>query len=109
MHRTGQVGLTRAACIRIASLLSVGAIVGVLLLLVLPGKPTPTAAGLRQIPRSALPGLKTRLGIDRRPYPSEGFVLTGSLTGALVLSHTPNTLRVEIGTEYAATDTKRGM
>ena len=100
-YRGGDVGLSRAVVIRIAVALLAAAIIGVTILSVLPGKPTPTAAGLRQIPPSARTQLKIRLRADEHrfsedPIPS----FTGSLAGAVLLDRGGHTMRFEVSTRY---------
>ena len=98
------VGLSRTGPGKIWLAFVLAALVASILLLTLRGKPTPTVAGLRQIPGSALTELKLRLGADGRPdrTPSPGPVgtLTRSLTGAALLSSGPGTLRFEVSTQY---------
>jgi hypothetical protein len=99
---TGAVGLSRTAPVKIAVSFLAAALIGGILLLAIHGKPSPTVAGLRQIPASALTELKTRLGADGRRYTSWGppGTSTRSLTGAALLSRGPGTLRFEVDTQY---------
>jgi hypothetical protein len=99
---TGGVGLSRTAPVKIAVSFLVAALIAGILLLAISGKPTPTVAGLRQIPASALTELKTRLGADGRRYTSSAPLGTStrSLTGAALVSRHPRTLRFEVGTQY---------
>lgn len=94
--------LVTAIDVRMAVLLAATTIVGGTVLLMLPGRPTPTLAGLRQIPPSALAQLKTRLGTDGRRYISSSPLgsSTRSLTGAAVLDSQGHTLRLEVTTQY---------
>lgn len=101
-HRT--VGLSRTGPGKISLAFVLAALSGGILLLTLTGKPTPTVAGLRQIPASAFTELKLRLGADGHPdhTPGPGPVgtLTRSLTGAVLLSSGASTLRFEVSTQY---------
>jgi hypothetical protein len=102
MYRGSEIGLPRAASIKIGLSLIVAAIIGVAVFLVSSGRPTPTVAGLRQIPPSALAQLKTRLGTDGRRYTAlnpPGSSIR-SLIGAATLGRARHTLRLEISTQY---------
>lgn len=96
--------LVTAIDVRMAVLLAATTIVGGTVLLVLPGRATPTLAGLKQIPPSALAQLKLRLGAAGRPDPTPGpgpvGTLTRSLTGAAQLNSGPGTLRFEVSAQY---------
>jgi hypothetical protein len=100
--RTGAVGLSRTARVKIAVSFLVAALCGGIVLLAIPGKPTPTVAGLHQIPAPALTDLEIRLGTDGRRYTSSSPLGTStrSLTGAALLGRRPDTLRLEISTQY---------
>jgi hypothetical protein len=102
MRRVGGIGLPRAAGVKTAIWLTVAAIIGVTVLLVLSGRRTLTVAGLRQIPSSALPQLNARLGTDGRRYISANPLGSSirSLVGAAPLGRAGHTLRLEISTEY---------
>lgn len=79
------------------------AIVGVIVVfLVSSGKGTPTAAGLRLIPASAMPGLNARLGADGRKFISSSpkGSSTRSVTGAALLSDQGKTLRLEVSAQF---------
>jgi hypothetical protein len=102
MYRGGDIGLSRAAGIKVAVSLIVAAVIGVTVLLLLPGRSTPTVAGLRQIPPSALAQLNTRLGTDGRRYTSlnpPGSSIR-SLIGAAPRGRAGQILRLEISTQY---------
>src|ERR1700733_6622671 len=101
-HQASAVGLSRTARVKIAASFLVAALIGGILLLVIPDKPTLTVAGLHQIPTSALTELKIRLGTDGRRYTSSSPLGTStrSLTGAALLSRRPDALRLEISTQY---------
>jgi hypothetical protein len=79
------------------------AIVGVIVvLLVSSGNPTPTAAGLRLIPASAMSDMKARLGADGRKFISsmpQGSS-TRSLTGAALLGHHRHMLHLEVRIQF---------
>jgi hypothetical protein len=95
--------LVTAVDVRMAVLLAATTILGGTVLLMLPGRPTPTLAGLKQIPLSALAQLKLRLGADGRPDPTPGPGPVGTLTRSLTaaqLNSGPGTLRFEVGTQY---------
>lgn len=98
------LGLSRPPSLKIAVALLLAALIGGIFLLGFRGKPTPTVAGLRQIPASALRELEIRLGADGRPVstssPGPVGTLTRSLTGAALLSSGRDSLRFEVSTQY---------
>jgi hypothetical protein len=98
LHAPGHRTSWRRADPRMAVGLLVAAIAGVALWLVLSSKPTPTASGLREIPRSALAQLNTRLGTGRR-FRFAGAIQTHLLTGAVVLGRHDGKLRLEVSTQ----------
>jgi hypothetical protein len=104
LHAHRAVGLSRTGLSKISLAFVLAALIGGIFFLTLTGKPSPTVAGLDQVPASALTELKLRLGADGRqdPTPSPGPVgtLTRSLTGAALLSSGPSTLRFEVSTQY---------
>jgi hypothetical protein len=104
LHPHRAVGLSRTGLGKIPLAFVLAALIGGILFLTLTGKPTPTVAGLGQIPASALTELKLRLGADGRPDPTSSpspvGTLTRSLTGAALLSSGPGTLRFEVSTQY---------
>jgi hypothetical protein len=98
LHAPGHASNWRRADPRLAVGLLVAALAGVALWLVLSSKPTPTASGLREIPRSARAQLNTRLATDRR-FRFAGAIQTRLLTGAMVLGRTDGELRLEVSTQ----------
>jgi hypothetical protein len=103
-YGVGRFGLSRTRGVRIAVTFLGAALVAGILLFAFHGKPTPNVAGLRQIPAVALTELKSRLDADGRRYrsssPGAVGTLTRSLTGAVLLSSGPGTLRFEVSTQY---------
>jgi hypothetical protein len=98
----GGSGLTRRLGIKLAVAVLVAGVILVAVLLIAGGTPTPTLAGLREIPPSALTQVNARLGTDGRPRISTSPVgsLTRTLTGAALLSRAGHTLHLEVRTQY---------
>lgn len=99
-YRSGDLAVPRWVAIKLTIAALVAAVIGVAVLLLLPGKPAPTVAGLRQIPRSALEQLNTHLGTHGPEYISvrPAGTSTLSLAGAAVLGRKGNTMQVEVST-----------
>jgi len=97
-----QSGLPRPVRTKMAIALLIAAIIGGTVLFVLSGKPTPTAAGLKQIPPSALTELKSRFGVDGRWHATSSPPgrLTRLLAGAALLGRGGHRLRLEVRTQY---------
>jgi len=105
MHGTGRSASPRRFDPKVVVGFVLAVIVGLAVWLVFFSKPAPSAAGLLDVPHSALTELNARVGAGHR-YRPPGAIGTCALTGAMVTSRTDDELRLEVSSRcyFSPTD-----